>query len=92
MGSIVNIAGYRFVDLPDRDDLQAPFREKCAELDLKGTILLSHEGINLFLAGDELSIQQFISYLEQDERFVNISMKISHSDYQPFRRMNVRLK
>ena len=48
----VNIAGYRFVDLPDRDSLRAPIREKCTDLGLKGTVLLSHNGINLFLAGE----------------------------------------
>ena len=44
----VNIAGYRFVDLPDRDNLRAPFREKCTSLGLKGTILLSPNGIISF--------------------------------------------
>ncbi len=89
---IVNIAGYRFVDLPDRDALQSPFKELCEQLDLKGTILISHEGINFFLAGTQTSINGFISHLKQDVRFSDIPLKLSHSDYQPFRRMNVRLK
>ena len=38
---VVNIAGYRFIDLPDRDDLRNPFLDRCEELGLKGTILLS---------------------------------------------------
>ena len=45
-GSVVNIAGYRFADMPDRDDLRQPLRDLCQDLDLKGTILLAHEGIN----------------------------------------------
>ena len=92
MDSIVNIAGYRFVDLPDRDALQAPFQKVCAEQELKGTILLSPEGINFFLAGLQNQIDAFVAHLEQDDRFAGIELKISHSDYQPFRRMNVRLK
>lgn len=92
METIVNIAGYRFVDLPDRDALQTPFQDICAQLELKGTILLSYEGINFFLAGTQSQIDGFIAHLEQDERLVGIELKISHSDYQPFRRMNVRLK
>ena len=47
---ITNIAGYRFVNLEDRDDLRQPFRDITAELGLKGTILLSKNGINFFLA------------------------------------------
>ena len=49
---IVNIAGYRFVDLVDRDELRQPFRFICEKLNLKGTILLSKNGINFFLAGE----------------------------------------
>jgi len=89
---ILNIAGYRFIDLPDRDDLREPLKELCTKLDLMGTILLSPEGINFFLAATEPKIRQFVSELEMDERFVDITLKESYTDYQPFNRMNVRLK
>ena len=89
---IVNIAGYRFVDLNDRDELRQPFRFICEKLNLKGTILLSKNGINFFLAGNKKSIDSYIEFLESDKRFVNIPLKISYTDYQPFRRMLVRLK
>ena len=88
----VNIAGYRFVDLPDRDDLRKPLQDLSALLELKGTILLSTEGINFFLSASEPNIRTFISELEKDERFVGITLKRSYTDYQPFNRMNVRLK
>ncbi|MEC7097122.1 MAG: sulfurtransferase [Candidatus Thermoplasmatota archaeon] len=91
-GTVVNIAGYRFADLPDRNNLQQPFRKICQKLHLKGTILLAHEGINFFLAGSQTEIDLFIAFLEEDERFQDIPLKVSYSDYQPFRRMNVRLK
>ena len=91
-GEIVNIAGYRFVDLPDRDNLRAPFKSTCDEVGLLGTILLSHEGINFFLSGKQFAIEHFLNYLESDNRFKGIPIKISHSDRMSFRRMNVRLK
>ena len=91
-GTVVNIAGYRFADMPDRDELRQPLRDLCQELDLKGTILLAHEGINFFLAGSQTSIDSFVRWLEEDPRFIDIPLKVSYSDYQPFRRMNVRLK
>ena len=91
-GTVVNIAGYRFADMPDRDELRQPFRDLCQELDLKGTILLAHEGINFFLAGSQTSIDSFVKWLEEDARFIDIPLKVSYSDYQPFRRTNVRLK
>jgi len=90
--SFVNIAGYRFVDLPDRDELRQPFRNKCESLGLLGTILLSHEGINYFLSGKQDAIDGFLEYLERDERFIDIPLKISYSEACAFRKMNVRLK
>ena len=89
---MVNIAGYRFVDLPDRDDLQAPMLEKCNHLDLKGSILLSPNGINFFLSGKEEQVKSFIDFLESDTRFAGIPLKTSFSEYQPFRRMLVKRK
>lgn len=88
----VNIAGYRFIDLSDRDELRAPFLEICQELELKGTVLLSPNGINFFVAGTHEAIEQYVSFLEEDERFQGISLHISYSEYQPFKRMLVRLK
>ena len=90
--AIVNIAGYRFVDLPDRDDLQAPMLDKCNHLDLKGSVLLSPNGINFFLSGKEEQVKSFIDFLESDTRFAGIPLKKSFSEYQPFRRMLVKRK
>jgi len=90
--AIVNIAGYRFVDLPDRDSLRQPMIDACTSSQLRGTILLAHEGINFFLAGDEQGIEAFLSFLDEDVRFLDIPLKRSHTTYQTFNRMNVRLK
>tara|TARA_Y100001970_G_scaffold53658_2_gene68002 strand:- start:40104 stop:40961 length:858 start_codon:yes stop_codon:yes gene_type:complete len=90
--NVVNIAGYRFVDLSDRDQLRQPFREITEKLNLKGTILLSPNGINFFLAGEQNAIDEYINFLNQDERLSNIPLHISYTDYQPFKRMLVRLK
>ncbi len=91
-GMVANIAGYRFVDLPDRDALREPFRAICKKAGLKGTILLSFEGINFFLAGTQSSVDQYLEFLEEDSRFSKMRLKYSFTEYQPFNRMNVRLK
>ncbi len=88
----VNISGYRFVAIPDRVEMRYPLRDFCVELGLKGTILLSGEGINFFLAGSEEATDQFLARLDEDERFRDIPLKVSRSDEQPFNRMLVRLK
>ena len=65
----LNIAGYKFVVLDDRDALRQPFKQKCDELGLKGTILLSYEGINIFVAGPEPRIDEFRLFLAKMNGF-----------------------
>jgi len=91
-GNIVNISGYRFVDLPDRDKLRQPFRDITEKLRLKGTILLSPNGINFFLAGEQSAVDEYRSFLNRDKRFSNIPIHVSYTNYQPHNRMLVRLK
>jgi UPF0176 protein len=89
---IVNIAAYKFISFDDTVDKRPQFQALCQELDLKGTILLTPEGINLFLAGVRESIDRFLAWLRADARFADIEVKESYSDTQPFKRMLVKLK
>ena len=61
-GNILNLSFYRFTPLPEREHLE-PLRVRlkaiCGEFGLKGTILLSAEGINGFLAGSVNAIRGF---------------------------------
>src|SRR6478672_561017 len=88
----VNIAAYKFVTFDDTVDKRPQFRALCEELGLKGTILLSPEGINLFLAGLREPIDRFLAWLRADARFADLQVKESYSDKQPFTRMLVKLK
>ncbi|VVD63487.1 rhodanese superfamily protein [Pandoraea eparura] len=90
--SIVNIAAYKFVTLDDIATLRPALQATCQALDLKGTILLAPEGINLFLAGGREAIDAFLAELRADARFADLAVKESLSETQPFRRMLVRPK
>jgi len=46
----VNISVYKFVDLDNLAERKSKLLPMCQSLGLKGTILLSLEGINMFLA------------------------------------------
>ncbi len=89
---IVNIAGYKFVPLGELADRKASLLSRCRMLELKGTILISSEGINLFVAGTRENIDSFLAELTSENEFANIPIKESYSDYQPFSRMLVRIK
>ncbi len=92
MNPIVNIAAYKFVTLDDLPARRIALRDRCRELGLKGTILLSPEGINLFLAGSREAIDAFVAGLRSQPEFADLETKESFSDRQPFNRMLVRLK
>lgn len=92
MNSILNISAYKFIPLPDAAELRTTLLDRALALELKGTILLAEEGINLFLAGSGDSVRSFITQLHADPRFEDIAPKESWSAHQPFRKMLVKVK
>lgn len=92
MPHVVNIAAYKFVTLDRLDERREQLREITQRLDLRGTILLSEEGINSFLAGSREAIDEYLSALRSEPEFADLEVKESFSDSQPFSRMLVRVK
>jgi len=89
---ILNIAGYKFIPLTELEALQQSLLDQCHTFALKGTILLSDEGINLSLAGTGEEIRQFQTSLLKDERFRDMRFHESWSASLPFQYMKVRVK
>jgi RluA family pseudouridine synthase len=89
---ITNIAAYQFATLTDLRTRRADLLAKCRDWNLKGTILLSHEGINLFLAGSAESIDRVLAELRSWPGLETLTPKYSETDHVPFHRMLVRLK
>ena len=89
-------AMYHFVSLPRFESLREPLLSFCLSKEIKGTLLLAHEGINGTLAGSEKSILELLHYLKNDpifgDSFKNMAHKESWSDKHPFYRMKVKLK
>ncbi len=89
---ILNIAGYQFITLDELSTLREQLLDKCIALGLKGTILLSPEGINIALAGTVENVASFTEFLKQDSRFAELTFRESYSISQPFERMKVKVK
>ena len=89
-------AFYQFAALPDFRELREPLRAVCADLALKGSVLLAQEGINGTLAGNSPSIDALISALRSDAlfgaRLDNLELKFSSAAAMPFARLKIRLK
>jgi UPF0176 protein len=88
----VNIAAYKFVTFDNTEEMRPQYQEICKELGLKGTILLTPEGINLFLSGPRSQIDRFLAWLRSDVRFGDIEVKESYSEEQSHKRMLVKIK
>ena len=71
-----------------REDLLA----LCKGAGLKGTILLSVEGVNLFVAGSAEAVSKLMARLRAIAGLEDFEGKVSESEDQPFRRMLVRIK
>ena len=91
-GPYINIAAYKFITFEDTVAKRPVFLAFCQQHQLRGTILLTPEGINLFLAGKAGDIEAFLDWLRTDVRFADIQVKYSQSEKQPFNRMLVKLK
>lgn len=94
MLSIINISAYRFTRLSHRFllELKNKLKKETQILGLKGTILLSEEGINLFLSGPKKAIISFSGVLNGFHPFNNMTFKESFSDFQPFKKMIIKIK
>jgi predicted sulfurtransferase len=86
------IAFYRFVGLNDLPEHRKYFKELCLRLGMKGTILLSPEGINSTVVGSVPSIAEFRATLESHPIWRGLEYKESFCAKVPFTRMLVKLK
>lgn len=92
MSQFVIAALYKFVALPDYQELREPLLEHCLQAGVKGTLLLASEGINGTIAGTREGIDSVLAYLKADARLQNLSHKESLDAEMPFYRMKVKLK
>lgn len=89
-----NVASYKFVNLDTSwiEELRPSLREQCRNLGLRGTVILSPEGINLFLSGRRDDVSFFQKVITSFKPFEDLHFKISYSADHSFRRMLVKVK
>ena len=89
---ITNISCYQFAALSELKELRQRLLQQCKTSELKGTILLSTEGINMFVAGRREHVDALVADLRAIPGLEGLTPKYSESAEQPFRRMLVRIK
>ena len=92
MNPILNISAYLFTPLASPEAWRDQCQDQAASWQLKGTILLAPEGINLFLAGPEAPLDGFMQWLRAQEGMAGLGGKRSWSAEQPFGKLLVKVK
>ena len=92
MPEFINISVYKFTPLAELPALRVQLQQLCKEQALRGTILLSAEGINLFVAGVRAGIAALLAVLQAVPGLEGLTPKESISTEQPFNRMLVKIK
>jgi UPF0176 protein len=92
MKNYIVAALYKFVELPDYQELREPLLDFCTDNEIKGTLLLAREGINGTIAGERANLDGVLEFLRRDPRFADLEHKESIAAKRPFLRMKVKLK
>ncbi len=83
---------YHFARLDNYQDLKAPLLQCMTDNQVKGTLLLAHEGINGTIAGTRTGIDEVLNHIRSDQRLAAVKTKESFTDELPFYRSKVKLK
>jgi UPF0176 protein len=89
---VFNLSAYKFTPLGDLPALRERLKNRTAASGLRGTILLSPEGINLFVAGERAAVDDLTRELRTIAGLEDLTPKESESAEQPFNRMLVKIK
>ena len=88
----LNLAAYQFADLDDLPGLRAHLLAEGRRLDMRGTILLTPEGVNIMLSGPTDNARAFAGVLRSLPPLAGMHIKESLSDEQSFNRFLVKIK
>ena len=92
MPTVINFSAYKFTPLDALPALKERLLAFTKERALRGTILLSPEGINFFVSGPRSAMDELLVELRTVPGLAELKPKESESDEQPFNRMLVKIK
>lgn len=83
---------YRFARFDDPPTLKAEISGWCAELGVRGTLLLAREGINGTVSGEGDAINTLVARLRALPGCAELEVKYASADVHPFGKMKVKVK
>ncbi len=90
MGKILLYYKYTEIEFPKR--ILKWQKQICADLNLKGRILIGKEGINGTVGGEDKAIERYMTTMRKNEQFADIDFKISDGDADYFPRMEIKVR
>jgi len=91
MSRFAVLSFYQFIEKNDLKKIESLLKRKCVFSKIKGTILLSKEGINGTVSGSDESIVNLSAYIEEIG-YKDLNEKKSYAKFLPFPRLKVRIK
>ncbi len=86
------ISFYRFTKIKNKNKLKFKIENLLVNKLIKGTILLSDEGINGSLCGKKEIFDPLFSFLKKELKIRKLNSNITNVSFIPFNRLKVRLK
>jgi len=83
---------YKYVEIANPEEFTEWQKGICMDLNLKGRILVSDEGLNGTCAGLANDIDEYVKIMEDLEEFSDMEWKVSFADEQVFPRLSVKVR
>ena len=81
---------YKYTTIDDPELFATEHLAFCKDLELKGRILVSTEGINGTISGTVEATDKYMEALKNDARFQGITFKVDEAEGHAFKKMHVR--
>ena len=88
----LNSTGYEFVKIDSPEDIAEEITHFFKDKNVLGTVYVSIEGININLAGSEISVSSIEKLFHQHNLFKDILFKHTYSETPPFRKLKIKIK
>ena len=91
-GGVRVAALYRFAAIEGREAVRDRLLAACEAGDVRGTLLVAHEGLNGTIAGPEAGVEAVLSIIRSTPGFADLEVKYAWAAETPFLRLKVRIK
>jgi UPF0176 protein len=88
---ILVAALYKFAPVAQREVVREQLEILCRP-DVRGTLLIAHEGLNGTIAGPEVSVERVLTGIRALPGFADLDVKNATAETMPFHRLKVRIK